>query len=83
MEFYAYHLMVRSNFNVILRGGRLLQQYIVDQYAKVEQGRLNYVYHDQRQLRAELYQGRSDVVAAGDTEGASIGRRVVLPSTFT
>ena len=75
--------MVRSNFNVILCSGRLLQQYIVDQYSKVEQGRLNYVYHNQRQLRAELYQGLSDAVAAGDTDGATIGRRVVLPSSFT
>ena len=75
--------MVRSNFNVILRSGRLLQQYIVNQYTKVEQGRLNYVHHNQRQLRAELYRGLSDAVAAGDTDGASIGRRVVLPSTFT
>jgi len=48
MEFYTYHLMVRSDFNVILRSGRLLQKYIVEQYAKVEQGRLNYVCHNQR-----------------------------------
>ena len=83
MEFYAYHLMVRSNFNVILCHGRLLQQYIVDQYAKVEQGHVNYIYHNQRQLRAELHQELSDAVAAGDTDGASIGRRVVLPASFT
>ena len=76
MEFYTYHLMVRSNFNVILRSGRLLPQCIVDQYAKVKQGRLNYVFHNQRQLRAELYQGLSDAVAAGDTDGASVGRQL-------
>ena len=75
--------MVRSNVNVIVRRGGLLQQYIVDQYAKVEQGQLNYVDHNQRQLQAELYQGLSDAVAAGDTDVASISRRVVLPSSFT
>ena len=37
MQFYSYHLQVRSNnFNILLKGHRLTQQYITDQYAKVE-----------------------------------------------
>ena len=42
MNFYAYHMMQRNNFNTILRAGRLFHQYVVDQYAKLEQQRLNY-----------------------------------------
>lgn len=82
MNFYSYHLMQRQNFNLILRGGRLFHQYIVDQYAKIEQERLNYCLYHQKELRAELYQGLSDAVAAGDTEGAHVGRKIVLPSSF-
>ena len=34
MDFYAYRLMYRENsFNMVLRGGRLLQQYVVDEFA--------------------------------------------------
>ena len=38
----------------------------MDQYAKIEQERLNYCLHHQSELRAELYQELSDSVYAGD-----------------
>lgn len=38
----------------------------MDQHAKIEQERLNYCLHHQSKLRAELYQGLSDSVHAGD-----------------
>ena len=41
MNFYYFHLMQRQNFNILLKCGRLFHQYIVDQYAKIEQERLN------------------------------------------
>lgn len=82
MNFYAYHLMQRQNFNLLLKCGRLFHQYIVDQYAKIEQERLNYCLYHQSELRAELYQGLSDSVHAGDTDGSSVGRKIILPSSF-
>ena len=82
MTFYSYHFMQRQNFKILLKCSRLFHQYIVDQYAKIEQERLNYCLYHQSELRSELYQGLSDSVNAGDTDGSSVGRKIVLPSTF-
>ncbi|KAI9918650.1 hypothetical protein PsorP6_011330 [Peronosclerospora sorghi] len=55
--FYAYRLQYRATDGIaLLRGGRLLQQYIVDAYAAIEQSRLNYFLQNQKTLRADLYQ---------------------------
>lgn len=82
MNFYAYHMMQRKNFNTILRAGRLFHQYVVDQYAKLEQQRLNYCLFHQNELRSELYQGLADAVQAGDTDGKHTGKNSILPSSF-
>lgn len=76
MNFYAYHMMQRNNFNTILRAGRLFHQYVVDQYAKLEQQRLNYCLFHQKELRSELYQGLADAVQAGDTDGKHTGKKL-------
>lgn len=78
MNFYAYHMMQRNNFNTILRAGRLFHQYVVDQYAKLEQQRLNYCLFHQNELRSELYQGLADAVQAGDTDGKHTGKKNYL-----
>lgn len=42
MNFYAYRLMIRQDVdNHLLRFRRLLQQYCVDMYVKIETERLN------------------------------------------
>ncbi|GES88499.1 uncharacterized protein LOC112012066 [Rhizophagus clarus] len=60
--------------------GRLYQQYIIDQYAKVEQNRLNYLRHNQASLRTDLYNGVSDAIHTGDS--TQVGQRIILPSSF-
>ncbi|RKP15798.1 hypothetical protein ROZALSC1DRAFT_1977, partial [Rozella allomycis CSF55] len=50
------------------------------QYSKIETGRLNYFRTHQREIRFELYQGLQDVFA---NEFERVGRRIVLPSSFT
>jgi hypothetical protein len=80
MQFYSYRLQIRDG-NWIQYAGRLYQQYIVDQYAKIEQERLNYLRQNQTTLRAEMYQGTVDAVNIGDISN-SIGRRIILPSSF-
>ena len=48
-QFYAFHIHVRKNdFNIILRCHKLSQQYMADMYAKVERGRLNWIYLNQK-----------------------------------
>ncbi|KAH8939712.1 hypothetical protein BDL97_15G050400 [Sphagnum fallax] len=64
-DYYAFRLQERDNeAYTILRCGCLMQQYIVDAYAAIEQ-RLQ------------------DALEAGDTDTTTLGRRIVLPSSFT
>jgi len=58
LEFYNYRLRLRDrDFSLLHSAGRLFQQYVVDMYAKIEQMNLNYVSYNQKQLRADCYQG--------------------------
>ncbi|KAJ0871427.1 putative helitron helicase-like domain-containing protein [Helianthus annuus] len=82
--FYYYQLHDRANtYSLLLRGGRLFQQYLVDAYVCIEQDRLNFHRYNQNALRSEYMQGIHDAVTRGDTEGKDIGKRIILPSTFT
>uniref|UniRef100_A0A1I8I3V1 Helitron_like_N domain-containing protein n=1 Tax=Macrostomum lignano TaxID=282301 RepID=A0A1I8I3V1_9PLAT len=46
MKYYAFMIQVRpGQFNSLHYGGRLFQQYLVDQAAKIESERLNYIRH--------------------------------------
>lgn len=67
----------------ILRSVRLFQQYLVNSYTCIEEVRLRWVRANQPQLRSELYKGLKDAVLQGDTTPASVGKRIVLPSSFT
>ena len=69
--------------SVLLHSKRLLQQFIVDAYAMVESDRLDYYRKHQTELRVDLYSGISDAITRGETDPSSIGRRVILPSSFT
>ena len=87
-QYYAYRLQIRSDtIACLLRGGRLLQQLIVDAYSSVEESRLLWIRNNQSTLRSEIYQGLVDMVNVhadrDDGHMSGIGRRVVLPSSFT
>ncbi|KAL4580135.1 hypothetical protein LXL04_016316 [Taraxacum kok-saghyz] len=81
-EYYCYKFQMRSNPNMILLGGRLLQQFVVDMYIKIETSRLLYYRLNQKKIRSELYQGIVDCVNAGEVEPSKVGQRVVLPASF-
>ena len=81
MQFYSYKLQIR-NGDWIQSASRLFQQYIVDQYAKIEQNRLNYLRQNQSVLRTDYYQGAVDKMHAGDS-AVNVGRRIILPSSFS
>ena len=60
--------------------GRLFHQYIVDQFSKIELGRLSYYKFNQDHIRADLYQ---NIKTTDDQlHGINIGKRVILPSTY-
>lgn len=55
-EFYAYRLQMRPAVDsVLLNSGRLLQQFVVDMYVKIESSRLDYFRNNQVEIRADLY----------------------------
>jgi ABC-type dipeptide/oligopeptide/nickel transport system ATPase component len=82
-EFYAYRFMDRDK-SVLQYFGRLYHQYIVDNYAKIELGRLNFIRHNQSKLRVERYQGLFDAMNSEETLNANqIGKVYVLPSSFS
>jgi hypothetical protein len=84
-EYYAYRLFTRPNdFCYLHKAGRLFQQYVVDQYAKIEEQRLRYQRSHQSDLRAELYAGLHDMVQhEGQQALARTGKRIILAPSFT
>ncbi|GAA0166266.1 hypothetical protein LIER_40159 [Lithospermum erythrorhizon] len=82
-EYYDYKLQDRVNDkSYILRFGRLLQQYIVDNYIKIESMRLQFLKTNQKNTRREYYQGVQDSVTSRVISGGKIGKRVYPPATF-
>ncbi|KAL5575313.1 hypothetical protein UlMin_017012 [Ulmus minor] len=82
-EYYCYKLQIRSTDKyILLHSGRLLQQYVIDMYVKIETQRLDYFRNRQDEIRAELYQGIIDNIECGETRASKIGRRIILPASF-
>jgi hypothetical protein len=68
---------------MITAGGRLFQEWCVDQYCKVESQRLQWVKLNQQTLRVDLYRGLADALMQdGGQDVANVGRQVILPATF-
>lgn len=87
-QYYAYRLQIRPDTNAcLLRGGRLLQQFMVDAYCSVEESRLSWLRHNQKSLRSEVYSGLADMLhvegSGSGIAGRTVGSRIVLPSSFT
>lgn len=83
--YYAYRLHIRPQRlqPALFWGGKLLQQYIVDAWASIEQNMLNWVRYHQKELRADVYQGLADAVAS-DHENIGLenqGQHIILPSS--
>jgi hypothetical protein len=88
MEFACYRLMERHNQPSLLHfGGKLFQQYVTDQFSKMEGDRLNYIKNHQDKLRVSSYSDVQDAIAGiaangSILDGANIGSRLVLPATY-
>ena len=70
-----------EEFNPILHGGKLFQQWAVDSHLQVEANNLNFVKMNQNRLREENYTNLNDHI--NNANGVvQVGRSVILPSTF-
>ena len=83
LQFYCYRVMFRQHqYNHLHYFRQLLNQYLVDMYAKIETERLMFIKMNQKKLRSENYVHLQDALREdGNTE--NLGQLVILPSTFT
>jgi len=82
-DYAAYRIQQREpEFSLLLRGGRLFQQYLVDMWAAADQSRLNYFRYHQPNIRASVYSSVSDAVD-NNVDLHGVGQRFVLPSSYT
>ena len=82
LQFYAYQLMEREDdFNTILHTGKLLSQFVVDMYAKIESERLSFQANQQETLRASSYKGLFDSVQQNKPLDKT-GTPVILSPSF-
>ncbi|XP_015116448.1 uncharacterized protein LOC107040743 [Diachasma alloeum] len=80
---YTKYRMADRDDNVILKDGRLFQQWIVDSYVKVERDRLTFDRNNQEKLRSDTYQGlREHLQRRADEAHGRVGKMVILPSSF-
>nr|XP_043616301.1 uncharacterized protein LOC122588246 [Erigeron canadensis] len=83
-EYFAYTIQERMNgYSLLLYSRKLFQQYMVDAYTMMEIERLSYVCHNQSNLRTTSYKKVEEAVQSGITDGSTIGKRVIIPSSFT
>ncbi|GJV52664.1 DNA helicase [Tanacetum coccineum] len=68
---------------LLLRGGKLFQQYVVTAYCAIEQSRLDYIRQIQDDIRSEYLSGIYDAILRGDRDGSDLGLRTVLTASFT
>jgi len=77
-QYIKYRMAIRDEFNVFILGRLLFQQWLVDNYVKIEKDRINYC-KDQKELRTETYQGLKDYIRImANNSNGHIGKMVIL-----
>jgi hypothetical protein len=81
---HSYYLHDRPGVkSILLRAGRLFQEWVVDAAAVNEQNKLKSISENQLKSRAETYSSFKGVVAESDEVNPSdLGVKVILPSSF-
>ncbi|XP_071718940.1 uncharacterized protein [Rutidosis leptorrhynchoides] len=82
--FHSYQLHERSNsYSLLMRTGRLFQQYVVTAYCSIELDRIDYIRRKQQDIRNDYLAGLYDAIDRGDQCGSDVGTRTILPASFT
>ncbi|XP_071689032.1 uncharacterized protein [Rutidosis leptorrhynchoides] len=82
--FYCYQLHDRLNsYSLMMRFGRLFQQYVVTVYCSIELDRMDYIRKKQKDIRKDYLPGLYDAISRGDQTGSDVGSRTILPASFT
>lgn len=82
-EYCCYKIQMRANdVNGVLHCGRLLQQFIVDIFIKLETQRLDFFTLNQDLFRTDMLQGIIDFMRLGEIKASKIGKKTFLPVSF-
>nr|XP_042905134.1 uncharacterized protein LOC122270722 [Parasteatoda tepidariorum] len=82
-QYAAYRLSIRETFSLLHRSQKLYLQWVVDMYVRIEGTRLNFIRHNQSNLRADMYLNVADYIHQRAAENnLRVGRQVILPSSF-
>ncbi|XP_058726064.1 uncharacterized protein LOC131597379 [Vicia villosa] len=82
-EWLSYHIQTRlAEPRTLLSSRRLFQQFLVDGYTMLESEKLEWIRKNQPKLRVSKYNSLNDEGEQSQIPGSSIGKRVVLPSSF-
>nr|XP_027090265.1 uncharacterized protein LOC113711301 [Coffea arabica] len=80
-EYYCYRFQIKDDDeSMLLHSLRLLQQYAVDGYVKIETSRLDFHRNRQKNIRSEVLQGVLDSISIGQTNASKV--RTILPTSF-
>lgn len=82
LQYACYRIALRDEFSLLHKSQKLFLQWIVDMYVRIESSRLKFIKDNQRNLRSDLYDNLTDFLNDGDNDSTSVGRKVILPSTF-
>ncbi|KAL6579636.1 hypothetical protein OROMI_007660 [Orobanche minor] len=83
-EFWAFRTHERDGeAKTIFQYKRLFQQLLVDGYTMVESHRIMFIKNNQKLLRSDNYKNLADAVLRGNAPTTSIGKRFVIPTSFT
>nr|CAD2195894.1 unnamed protein product [Meloidogyne enterolobii] len=85
-DFVKFFLFVRDNEKFVPHffAQKLFQQWVVDQAARIEWNRLEYIRTHQNELCSSSYLNVEDFLKSKAIKiGAEIQKKVILPSTFT
>ncbi|KAL7077514.1 hypothetical protein ACQ4LE_003091 [Meloidogyne hapla] len=84
LQYVSFSIGIRKGFNPILYGGKLFQQYCVDEWVKIEGDRMRWIRNNQKMIFAEAYKNvDSYLVKRAQETGKPLGRKVILPPTVT
>ncbi|MCH79313.1 ATP-dependent DNA helicase PIF1 [Trifolium medium] len=83
-EFMAFRIQERKmEFGNIAYSKRLFQQFVVDCYTMIEAQRLSYIRENQDIIRCDILSGLQEAIELGDIDASLVGKRIVLPDSFT
>ncbi|GKF60879.1 DNA helicase, partial [Tanacetum coccineum] len=83
LAYYRYQLHFQlQQYDLLFRGGRLFQQYVVGVFCAIEQNRLDYIRKKQNDIRSDYLSGLYDAISRGERDGYEVGGRIILPMSF-